>query len=146
LARTKGDYGGRSHEKEKRRSGDAFRLVTRSGLRTGGTNTSSTGRIGVKPLQTNALLLAQKKNGAAVINEKSLKHFSPTPQIPKRDPSPSKGSTSSGGKGKEKTSAKNSDEEDDEDGDSGDEAEKLDDKQLNEIDSIYRKWVVLDDT
>ncbi|WRT66270.1 uncharacterized protein IL334_003223 [Kwoniella shivajii] len=94
-------------------------------------------RIGVKPLRSNALLLAQKKNGAAEINETSLEHFSDFPK-PKRSPSPSKGSNASGDKGKEKASAANSDDED-ENEDSGDEAEKLDDRQLNEIDSIYRK-------
>ncbi|WWC89419.1 uncharacterized protein L201_004343 [Kwoniella dendrophila CBS 6074] len=97
-------------------------------------------RIGVKPLRSNALLLAQKKNGAAVINETSLQHFADSPK-PKRSPSPSKGSNASAGeKSKGKISAVNSDGEEDEgDEDSGDEAEKLDDKQLNEIDSIYRK-------
>ncbi|WVQ99319.1 hypothetical protein IAU59_006451 [Kwoniella sp. CBS 9459] len=99
-------------------------------------------RIGVKPLRSNALLLAQKKNGAAEINETSLKHFSddarPTSKTGvKRSPSPSKGSTSSADKGKGKASAANSDAEEDED--SGDEAEKLDDEQMNEIDTIYRK-------
>jgi DNA repair protein RAD5 len=101
-----------------------------------------TGRIGVKPIQTNALLLAQKKNGAAEINETSLKHFETKSQAPTRDPSPSKGSTSSGGKGskgKEKTIKKDEDGEGGEEEDSGDEAEKLDEKQMNEIDSIYRK-------
>ncbi|WVR07134.1 hypothetical protein IAU60_004175 [Kwoniella sp. DSM 27419] len=99
-------------------------------------------RIGVKPLRSNALLLAQKKNGAAVIDETSLKHFgdgarpSTTAGV-KRSPSPSKGSVSSVEKGKGKASTANSDDEDDED--SGDEAEKLDDQQMNEIDSIYRK-------
>ncbi|WWC70296.1 uncharacterized protein I206_104246 [Kwoniella pini CBS 10737] len=95
-------------------------------------------RIGVKPIHSNALLLAQKKNGAAEINETSLKHFTDSPK-PKRSPSPSKGSNGSGvEKGKGKTSATNSDNED-EDEDSGDEAEKLDDQQMNEIDTIYRK-------
>ncbi|OCF36767.1 DNA repair protein RAD5 [Kwoniella heveanensis BCC8398] len=99
-------------------------------------------RIGVKPLRSNALLLAQKKNGAAEINDNSLKHFSddarPTSKTGvKRSPSPSKGSTSSTDKGKGKASTANSDDEDDED--SGDEAEKLDDEQMNEIDTIYRK-------
>jgi DNA repair protein RAD5 len=89
------------------------------------------------------LLLAQKKNGSAVIDEKSLDHFNPLSTAPKRDPSPSKGSTSSGGQGKGKSSAKNSDGEEEEELDSGDEAEKLDEKQLNEIDSIYRKYVGL---
>ena len=109
---------------------------------------SSPGRIGVKPILSNALLMAQKKNGqAAEINEASLKHFPSTPvsgpSTRKRSVSPSKKSTSGGGLGKvketekEKTSAKNSDEEDEED--SGDEAEKLDEEQLNEIDTIYRK-------
>lgn len=96
----------------------------------------------MKPLVSNALLMAQKKNSqAAEINEASLKHFPPSGPTPsssrKRSVSPSKGSTSSGGKGKGKASAKNSDDEEEED--SGDEAEKLDEAQLNEIDSIYRK-------
>lgn len=104
------------------------------------------GRIGVKPIQSNALLLAQKKNGqAAEINNDSLGHFSSSSDFPKterkRSASPSKGSTSSGGKGKAKPSnaisAQQSEDEDEED--SGDEAEKLDERQLNEIDSIYRK-------
>jgi len=93
-------------------------------------------------LLSNALLLAQKKNGqAAEINEMSLKHFPATgangSSTRKRSVSPSKGSAASGGKEKGKASAKNSDDEDAED--SGDEAEKLDEAQLNEIDSIYRK-------
>jgi DNA repair protein RAD5 len=103
----------------------------------------TTGRIGVKPIQSNALLMAQKKNGqAAEINHDSLQHF-PTSGPPsstnarKRSISPSKRSASSGDRTKGKASAKNSDNEDEED--SGDEAEKLDEKQLNEIDSIYRK-------
>lgn len=100
------------------------------------------GRIGVKPLMSNALLLAQKKNGqAAEINEMSLKHFPasglPSSSSRRRSVSPSKGSAASGNKEKGKASAKNSDDEEDED--SGDEAEKLDEAQLNEIDSIYRK-------
>jgi len=78
--------------------------------------------------------MAQKKNGTAVIDEKSLKHFdSPARPPTRRSASPSKGSTSSGGKGKAKAS------DDEEDEDSGDEAEKLNDDQLNELDSIYRK-------
>lgn len=90
--------------------------------------------------------MAQKKNGqAAEINDASLKHFPSSSAFPtsdrKRSVSPSKGSTSSGGKEKSKSrneaSAKNSEDEDDED--SGDEAEKLDEQQMNEIDSIYRK-------
>lgn len=96
------------------------------------------GRIGVQPLQSNALLMAQKKNGAAVINETSLQHFNSTPKPPrKRSVSPSKGSNSSGGKDKGKASTRSSDVEEEED--SGDEAEKLNDEQLNELDSIYRK-------
>nr|XP_019046210.1 DNA repair protein RAD5 [Kwoniella bestiolae CBS 10118]OCF25140.1 DNA repair protein RAD5 [Kwoniella bestiolae CBS 10118] len=96
-------------------------------------------RIGVKPIRSNALLLAQKKNGAAVINETSLQHFSDSPK-PKRSPSPSKGSNGTASeKGKGKASAANSDNEEEEDEDSGDEAEKLDEKQMNEIDAIYAK-------
>jgi DNA repair protein RAD5 len=97
----------------------------------------------VKPLRSNALLLAQKKNGRAVINETSLKHFDsnggkpPPSALARRSASPSKSSSS--GKGKEKGSARNSD---DEDEDSGDEAEKLNDEQMNELDQIYRKCVV----
>lgn len=88
-------------------------------------------------------MLAQKKNGSAQINEASLKHFPSSAQPlasgrKRSSQSPSKGSVSSSGKGKGKVSAKNSDNEEDAE-DSGDEAEKLDDKQLNEIDSIYRK-------
>ena len=91
--------------------------------------------------------MAQKKNGKADINDASLQHFPSSGQIlpstiHKRSASPSKGSNSSGGKshGKGKTlatSARNSDEEEEED--SGDEAEKLDEEQMNEIDTIYRK-------
>jgi DNA repair protein RAD5 len=40
---------------------------------------------------------------------------------------------------KEGESARTSDNEEDEAEDSGDEAEKLDEEQMNEIDSIYRK-------
>ena len=87
--------------------------------------------------------MAQKKNGSAVINQTSLKHFdgshpNPTSHPAKRSPSPSKVSVSSGSKSKGKASAHNSGEEDDDD-DSGDEAEKLNDEQMNELDTIYRK-------
>jgi DNA repair protein RAD5 len=107
-----------------------------------------TDRIGIKPLRSNALLLAQKKNGRAEINEKSLGHFSDqkglNPNVPRRrSTSPSKKSLSSDSKDKpgekEGESARNSDNEEDEAEDSGDEAEKLDEEQMNEIDSIYRK-------
>lgn len=82
--------------------------------------------------------MAQKKNGRAVINEDSLKHFENGKPVIKRDASPSKGSSSSGGKGKEKAPVADGDAGDD-DEESGDEAEKLNDEQLNEIDDIYRK-------
>ena len=102
------------------------------------------GRIGLKAIQSNALLMAQKKNGSAVINEASLKHFSSRPSSGantplRRSQSPSKASSSGSakGKGKDKGSSRNSDDEGDED--SGDEAEKLDEEQMNEIDTIYRK-------
>lgn len=85
-------------------------------------------------------MLAQKKNGRVDINEKSLEHFSdqkkPNAGASRRSASPSKKSQSSDTKDKGKKSARNSD---DEEEDSGDEAEKLDDEQLNEIDNIYRK-------
>lgn len=100
-------------------------------------NADDSGRIGVKAIQSNALLAAQKQNGSAVINEKSLQHFDKPPKPERRSASPSKGSTSSADKGKGKTSAKVSDDEDEED--SGDEAEKLNDEQMNELDTIYRK-------
>jgi len=92
-------------------------------------------RIGVKPLQSNALLQSQKRNGtaAATIDEASLKHFEDA-KSPRKSPSPK--SVSSKGKGK--ASARTSDDED-EDEDSGDEAEKLNDKQMHELDNIYRK-------
>ncbi|CAD6588890.1 MAG: DNA helicase rad5 [Tremellales sp. Tagirdzhanova-0007] len=96
------------------------------------------GRIGVKPLRSNALLMAQKKNGAAVIDETSLKHFDTSDRpAPGRSASPSMESSSSSRKGKDKVAASNSDDEEDED--SGDEAEKLNDAQLNELDTIYSK-------
>jgi DNA repair protein RAD5 len=65
------------------------------------------------------VLKAQKSKGSAAanINDGALKHF-------EKKPSPKKGSNNNS---------------DDEDEDSGDEAEKLNDAQLNEIDSIYRK-------
>lgn len=84
--------------------------------------------------------MAQKKNGRAEINEKSLKHFSDQKRVDggvaRRSQSPSKKSQSSDSRDKGRKSARNSD---DEEEDSGDEAEKLDDEQMNEIDSIYRK-------
>ena len=83
---------------------------------------SLSGRIGVKPIQSNALLMAQKKNGqAAEINDASLRHFS--------SPAP----------GKQSPKVVAVDDGADDDDDSGDEAEKLDEKQMGEIDSIYRK-------
>ncbi|KAL1413610.1 DNA helicase rad5 [Vanrija albida] len=96
-------------------------------------------RIGVKPIQSNSLLTAQKGPGtaAATINATSLKHFESSPK--KRSPSPSKGSNGKAkGKASASASARNSDEEDELD-DSGDEAEKLDEEQMHEIDTIYRK-------
>lgn len=92
------------------------------------------GRIGVKPLQSNALLMAQKKNGAAEINEKSLKHFPEKGKLPPKPGARSSEST----KGKAQTSAGNS-EDDEDDEDSGDEAEKLNEDQMDELDTIYRK-------
>lgn len=89
----------------------------------------------MKPIQSNELLLAQKKPGsAAAVFDVNLPKPSQSPRkrSPRNSPSPS-----SSGKGKGKASARNSDDEDDED--SGDEAEKLNDEQLNEIDTIYRK-------
>ncbi len=47
-------------------------------------------RIGVKPIRSNALLLAQKKNGRAVINEDSLKHFEDKKPSVKQEGSPRK--------------------------------------------------------
>ena len=82
--------------------------------------------------------MAQKKNGAAVIDETSLKHFDTSDRpAPGRSASPSMESSSSSRKGKDKVAASNSDDEEDED--SGDEAEKLNDAQLNELDTIYSK-------
>lgn len=127
--------------------------------------TDNSDRIGIKPLRSNALLLAQKKNGRAEITEKSLQHFSDRkPLAPgvaagaagvaggggrtaSRRGSPSKkssspvGSGAGGGAGenKGKKSARDSDNEEDDDEGSGDEAEKLDEEQMNEIDNIYRK-------
>lgn len=91
------------------------------------------GRIGVKPLQSNELVLAQKKPGsAAAVFDVNLPKSSQSPRkSPRKSPSPA-----SSGKGKGKTSARTSD---DEEEDSGDEEEKLNDEQLNEIDTIYRK-------
>jgi DNA repair protein RAD5 len=116
-----------------------------SSARDPGARLTGTGRIGVKPIRSNALLLAQKKHGKAEINEQSLQHFSDRPKLSgrssasKRDPSPSKQSDASGSKDKGKKSAKNSEGEEDAEEGSGDEAEKLDEEQLDEIDTIYRK-------
>ncbi|BEI81856.1 hypothetical protein CcaverHIS002_0210160 [Cutaneotrichosporon cavernicola] len=90
-------------------------------------------RIGVKPLQSNELVLAQKKPGsAAAVFDTSLPKSTQSPRkAPQKSPSPT-----SNGNGKGKASASASD---DEDEDSGDEEEKLNDEQLNEIDTIYRK-------
>ncbi|CAK9785644.1 hypothetical protein CC85DRAFT_288333 [Cutaneotrichosporon oleaginosum] len=88
-------------------------------------------RIGVKPLQSNELVLAQKKPGsAAAIFDANLKSTVSPRKSPRKSPSPGSG------KDKGKASARNSDEEEE---DSGDEEEKLNDEQLNEIDTIYRK-------
>lgn len=92
------------------------------------------GRIGVKPIQSNSLLLAQKKPGsAAAVFDVDIPKASQSPRkkSPRKSPSP-------GSKDKGKASARNSDDEE-EDEDSGDEAEKLNDEQLNEIDTIYKK-------
>lgn len=81
-------------------------------------------------MQSNSLIQAQKKgaSAAATINEKSLKHFeagkqSPRKGSPKKSPKPDSKSQGDG----------------DDDDDSGDEAEKLDEEQMNELDNIYRK-------
>jgi len=133
LAGTEGNWRRGGNEAEER----GFRFLVRSvHLADAGILLTPSGRIGVKALQSNALLAAQKQNGSATINEKSLKHFD-KPKSERRSASPSKGSTSSADKGKGKSSAKNSDGEEEED--SGDEAEKLDEKQMNELDTIYRK-------
>jgi DNA repair protein RAD5 len=86
----------------------------------------------VKPLQSNELVLAQKKPGsAAAVFDMNLPKSSQSPRkSPRKSPSP--GSS----KGKGKASARTSD---DEEEDSGDEEEKLNDEQLSEIDTIYRK-------
>lgn len=133
LAGTEGNWRRRGNEAEERGFGFLVRYVHVSVT---GFLLTSSGRIGVKALQSNALLAAQKQNGSATINEKSLKHFD-KPKSERRSASPSKGSTSSADKGKGKSSAKNSDGEEEED--SGDEAEKLDEEQMNELDTIYRK-------
>lgn len=78
--------------------------------------------------------MAQKKNGAAEINEKSLQHF------PDGRGKTGLKSGAVPAKGKAQTSARNS-EDDEDDEDSGDEAEKLNEDQLDELDTIYRKWV-----
>lgn len=76
-----------------------------------------------------------------MINETSLKHFDKPAKVKadRRSVSPSKGSNGSASKGKEKEkgSARNS--EDEEEEDSGDEAEKLNEEQLDELDTIYTK-------
>lgn len=101
-----------------------------------------TGRIGVKPILSNSLLLAQKKPGsaAAVFDTKALplsqRNGRSSSVSPRKGQSP-RSRASSPSKGKGKASAQNTDGEDDED--SGDEAEKLNDEQMNEIDTIYRK-------
>lgn len=78
--------------------------------------------------------MAQKKPGsAAAVFDVNIHKLSQSPRkSPRRSPSPA-----SSGKGKGKVSARDSEDEDDED--SGDEAEKLNDEQMNEIDTIYRK-------
>lgn len=69
-----------------------------------------------------------------MINEASLDHFEEKPQ----SSSPKKTSrNSSPGKGKGKAG----DVDDDDDEDSGDEAEKLNDDQMHELDTIYKRWV-----
>lgn len=82
-------------------------------------------------MQSNSLIQAQKKgaSAAATINEKSLQHFesgkkSPRKSSPRKSPKPETKPKLDGG---------------DDDEDSGDEAEKLDEEQLNELDNIYRK-------
>ncbi|GMK59160.1 hypothetical protein CspeluHIS016_0701750 [Cutaneotrichosporon spelunceum] len=90
-------------------------------------------RIGIKPLRSNELVLAQKKPGsAAAVFDTNLPNSSQSPRKPaQKNPSP----TSNGNrKGKASASASDDDEED-----SGDEEEKLNDEQLSEIDTIYRK-------
>ncbi|ODO09770.1 DNA repair protein RAD5 [Cryptococcus amylolentus CBS 6273] len=74
-------------------------------------------RIGVKPIQTNALSRVPQINGGGVSDEpkaKKVKAISDAKDI---------------SKGRERDTGE----------DSGDEAEVLNDKQLNEIDNIYRK-------
>ncbi|WVQ80640.1 hypothetical protein IAT38_002745 [Cryptococcus sp. DSM 104549] len=102
-------------------------------------------RIGVKPIQTNALSLAQKKNKAAAVAAKKAGPSSASGSKPAaskkaeskadKDTVKDKDKNKDKGKGKAgKSSAENSGDED-----SGDEAEKLDEEQMDEIDNIYRK-------
>jgi DNA repair protein RAD5 len=101
-------------------------------------------RIGIKPLRSNAIATAQKKNGKIVIDEKSLKLFKDAKQaVASRSVSPvlqgsraSSQGQSSVGKIKGKGKANVPDEDDD---GSGDEAEKLNDDQMNELEAIYHK-------
>lgn len=82
-------------------------------------------------MQSNSLIQAQKKgaSAAATINEKSLKHFEAGKQSPRKG-SPRKSP---------KPDSKPLRDDGDDDEDSGDEAEKLDEEQMNELDNIYRK-------
>ncbi|OWZ58783.1 DNA repair protein RAD5 [Cryptococcus neoformans var. grubii Br795] len=85
-------------------------------------------RIGVKPIQSSALSKVTPIQG--VLNKQKGSDLEGS----RLRPSPSTSTVGEKGKGREITPAVDDDGED-----SGDEAEKLDEKQMNEIDSIYRK-------
>lgn len=85
-------------------------------------------RIGVKPIQSSALSKVTPIQG--VLNRQKGSDLEGS----RLRPSPSTSTVGEKGKGREITPAVDDDGED-----SGDEAEKLDEKQMNEIDSIYRK-------
>lgn len=85
-------------------------------------------RIGVKPIQSSALSKVTPIQG--VLNRQK----GPDLEGSRLRSSPSTSTAEEKGKGRAAMPAVDDDGED-----SGDEAEKLDEKQMNEIDSIYRK-------
>jgi hypothetical protein len=102
----------------------------------------------LRPVRSNALLRANKKDGKVPIEEDALKlfdnaaglskHLEDRSQIRSKSSSPSKEDAKKKNKGK-KRKPDDEDDIDDDDADSGDEAELLNDEQLNELDRIYQR-------
>jgi DNA repair protein RAD5 len=90
-------------------------------------------RIGLRPIRSNALLLANKTNGQVEITNSTLSQFDTGNRLPPHlDP---RSRSTSPAKRKRKAG----EDEEEEEVDSGDEAELLNEEQLGELDTIYQR-------